>query len=194
MVSSDPWPRLPMWQAAVFCFGLLAVVPAPTRAQQTPAAVSQPAPTSQDAVTIGPEGLLLPPGRTARPIPASAILVFINRAYTFGGGAGRFCSPEISVFNQANLGVSHLMVAIEFFQPRQGVVRRVGSAHTRFSLDPGQTASVGFTRLSTDNCNDIYARASVSACLWRDRSTCDDRVVFSESGQIPLFLAGTTAP
>jgi hypothetical protein len=183
-----------MGRAAVFCLGFLALAPTSTLAQRPPAAVPQPAPHSPDAVTIGSDGLLLPPGRRTRPIPASAILVFINRAYTFGSGTGRFCSPEISVFNQANRGVSHLMVAIEFYQPRQGVVRRVGSTHTRFALDPGQTASVGFARLSTDNCNDIIARASVSACLWRDRSTCDDRVVFSDSGQIPLHLAGPHSP
>lgn len=120
-------------------------------------------------------------------IPASSIIVVIRRAYVFGSGADRFCSPEVTVYNQANKGVAVLMVAAEYFQNRNGVTRRVGSTHNRFTVDPNENVSVGFNRLSTDSCDGVYAKASVSVCLWRDRSGCEDRVVFSDSGQLPLL-------
>jgi len=120
-------------------------------------------------------------------IPASSIIVVVRRAYVFGTGPDRFCSPEITVYNQANKGVSILMVAAEYFQTRNGATRRVGSTHSRFTVDPNENVSIGFNRLATDSCDGVVARASVSVCLWRDRSGCEDRVVFSDSGQLPLL-------
>jgi hypothetical protein len=125
------------------------------------------------------------PGKALR-IPPSSIIVSVRRAYVFGQGRDRYCSPEISVFNQANKSVSIVMIAAEYTQTLNGVSRKVGNTHTRFTIDPGDTVVTGFYRLSTDSCENITARASVSVCLWRDRSECHDRVVFSDSGQIPM--------
>jgi hypothetical protein len=125
------------------------------------------------------------PGKVMR-IPPSSIIVSVRRAYVFGQGPDRYCSPEISVFNQANKSVSMVMIAAEYTQTLNGVTRKVGNTHTRFTIDPGDTVVTGFYRLSTASCENITARASVSVCLWRDRSECHDRVVFSNSGQIPM--------
>ncbi len=125
------------------------------------------------------------PGKVMR-IPPSSIVVSIRRAYVFGQGPDRYCSPEISVFNQANKGVSIVMIAAEYTQTLDGTARKVGNTHTRFTIDPGDTVVTGFYRLSAKSCDNITARASVSVCLWRDRSECYDRVVFSDSGQIPM--------
>lgn len=176
MVNPSKWPAVPA-AARVLLAGLVAAAsPGWLGAQPV-------RPT-----TAGE--MVLPPGRAAVSIPASSVLVVVRRAYVLGGGSGQFCSPELSVFNQANKGVALLMVAAEYFQPRNGVMQRVGSTHTRFTVDPGETVSIGFHRLSTDSCDNVVARASVSACLWRDRSGCEDRVVFSDSGQIPLVPVG----
>jgi hypothetical protein len=119
-------------------------------------------------------------------IPPSSIIVSVRRAYVFGQGRDRYCSPEISVFNQASKSISIVMIAAEYTQTLNGVAKKVGNTHTRFNVDPGDTVVTGFYRLSTDTCDNITARASVSVCLWRDRSECHDRVVFSDSGQIPM--------
>jgi hypothetical protein len=131
------------------------------------------------------------PAKARKPmiIPPSSIIVVVRRAYVFGNGNERYCSPEISVFNQANKAISIVMIAAEYTQTRNGVARKVGNTHTRFSVDPGETISTGFYHLAADSCDNITAKASVSVCLWRDRSECHDRVVFSDSGQIPLFDA-----
>lgn len=125
-------------------------------------------------------------------LPPSSIVVMIRRSYVFGSGRDRFCSPEVAVFNQGIRGVGLLMVAMEFYQFRNGVSQKVGSAHPRFVVDPGESVIVGFQRLSTDTCEGVYARATTSVCLLRDRSSCEDRVVFSDSGQLPIFDAGVT--
>lgn len=173
-------------RAALVLAGLLILVQG-SYAQSSAVAGSKATRMAGDASVVS--DLPLPPARKATPVPASSILVVVRRAYVLGSGSGRFCSPEISVFNQANKGVAILMVAAEYFQPQDGSMKRVGSSHTRFTIDPGETVSVGFNRLSTGSCDNVVARASVSACLWRDRSGCDDRVVFSDSGQIPMLTA-----
>lgn len=122
-------------------------------------------------------------------IPPSSIIVTIRRAYVFGSGSQRFCSPEVAVFNQGTKAISVLMVAMDFYQQRSDGVHKVGSTHPRFVVDPGESVMVGFHRLSTDTCEGIYARATTSVCLWRDRSSCEDRVIFSNAGQLPIFEA-----
>lgn len=122
----------------------------------------------------------------SQPYPPSSIVIVIRRAYVLGRGRDRYCSPEISVYNQAAKSVAAVMVAIEYSQVRNGVNRAVGSTLTRFSVDREGSISNGFFRLATDSCEGITAKARVSMCLWRDRTECRDRVRFSDSGLIPI--------
>jgi len=172
-------PRL----AVVLAATLTLVPAAPTWAAGQASSARPPSPAASAPVTSA----AVTPPRKPMTIPPSSIIVAVRRAYVFGQGRDRYCSPEISVFNQANRAVSTIMIAAEYTQTVNGVTRKVGNTHTRFTLDAGDTVSTGFYRLATDSCDQITARASVSVCLWRDRSECQDRVVFSDSGQIPML-------
>ena len=128
-------------------------------------------------------------GAHSQAYPPSSIVVVIRRAYVLGRGRDRYCSPEVTVYNQAAKAVAAVMVSLEYTQRRGGAAATVGNTLSRFTVDPEGAISQGFYRLDTDSCEGITAKARVSTCLWRDRTECGDRVRFSDSGRIPIRVA-----
>ena len=113
---------------------------------------------------------------------SQSILILISRAYVFGQGNDRFCSPEISVTNLGNVGVRIIAVAIYFRKNNQDI----GSSITRLSIDPRDTTTRGYYQLKSINCDDIIGVGRVDVCILRNGKDCHANAVFADTGKIPL--------
>jgi hypothetical protein len=119
--------------------------------------------------------------------PKDAIVVVISRAYEYGSGKDRFCSPDITVTNFSKKGVKSLIFAASYFQTINGKRRPVGQSHGKYSIEPNDASTRGFYQLETDSCRDITAYGRVTVCTMRDGSDCTDNVRLSDSGRIPSY-------
>jgi hypothetical protein len=111
-----------------------------------------------------------------------SILISISRAYVFGQGNDRFCSPEITVTNLGNVGVRIIAVAIYFRKNK----KNIGSSITRLNIDPRDTLTIGFYQLQSMNCDDIIGIGRVDVCYLRDDTDCEENAIFADTGKIPL--------
>jgi len=143
-----------------------------------PPEINSSAPTALELLDIPPP---------ATTFPRDAIVAVIARAYEFGTGRDRFCSPEIAMFNLNNKGVRVVVFAAAYFRTIDGITRHVGQTHGRFSIEPNGITTRGFFQLDTDDCDGIKAYAKITVCLMRDGSDCTGKVRFSDSGKIPLY-------
>jgi hypothetical protein len=113
---------------------------------------------------------------------SQSIIILISRAYVFGQGNDRFCSPEISVTNLGNVGVRIIAVAIYFRKNN----KNIGSSITRMSIDPRDTTTRGYYQLNTINCDDIIGVGRVDVCILRNGKDCEQNAIFADTGKIPL--------
>lgn len=111
-----------------------------------------------------------------------SILISISRAYVFGQGNDRFCSPEISVTNLGNVGIRIIAVAIYFRKNK----KNIGSSIARMNIDPRDTLTNGFYQLKSMNCDDIIGIGRVDVCYLRDGKDCEENAIFADTGKIPL--------
>lgn len=118
-------------------------------------------------------------------INKDSIIVLIPRAYEFGQGNEKFCSPEISVTNLGSVGVRIIAVSIYF--KKNGIT--IGSTISRISIDPNDTTTRGYYQLNTKNCDDITGQARVEVCFLRNGKDCSTDVIFADSGKITLQKA-----
>jgi hypothetical protein len=119
--------------------------------------------------------------------PKEAIVIVISRAYEYGSGKDRFCSPDITVTNFSKVGVKSLIFAASYFQTINGARRPVGQSHGKYSIEPNDASTRGFYQLETDSCRDITAYGRVTVCTMRDGRDCTDNVRLSDSGRIPAY-------
>lgn len=111
-----------------------------------------------------------------------SVVVLISRAYEFGQGNDKFCSPEVSVTNLGGVGVR--MVAISIFFKKNN--KTIGSTITRMSIDPRDTTTRGYYQLQSKNCDDITGFGRVDVCILRNGKDCSENSIFADSGKIPL--------
>jgi hypothetical protein len=119
--------------------------------------------------------------------PKEAIVIVISRAYEYGSGKDRFCSPDITVTNLSNVGVKSLIFAASYFQTINGARRLVGQSHGKYSIEPNDASTRGFYQLETDSCRDITSYGRVTVCTMRDGRDCTYNVRLSDSGRIPAY-------
>jgi hypothetical protein len=119
--------------------------------------------------------------------PNDAIIAVISRAYEFGSGKSKFCSPDITITNLSNVGVKNLIFTAFYFQTVNGVSRHVGQSHGRYSLAPNDAVTRSFYQLETSSCDGIVAYGKVTACFMRTGVDCSDKFRASDSGKIPLY-------
>jgi len=113
-----------------------------------------------------------------------SIVALVSRAYEFGQGAEKFCSPEVSISNLGGVGVRMISVSI-FYKKNNS---HIGSSISRMSIDPRDTTTRGYYQLETKSCNGITGFARVDVCVLRSGKDCSGDVVFADSGKIPLQL------
>ena len=111
-----------------------------------------------------------------------SVVVLISRAYEFGQGNDKFCSPEVSVTNLGGVGVR--MVAISIFFKKNN--KTIGSTITRMSIDPRDTTTRGYYQLQSKNCDDITGVGRVDVCILRNGKDCSENSIIADSGKIPL--------
>jgi hypothetical protein len=112
------------------------------------------------------------------------IVALVSRAYEFGQGAEKFCSPEVSISNLGSVGVRMISVSI-FYKKNNS---HIGSSISRMSIDPRDTTTRGYYQLETKSCNGITGLARVDVCVLRSGKDCSGDVVFADSGKIPLQI------
>jgi hypothetical protein len=125
--------------------------------------------------------------QVAEKFPKDVIVIVISRAYEYGSGKDRFCSPDITVTNFSKKGVKSLIFTASYFQTINGTRRPIGRSHGKYSIEPNDAATRGFYQLETDTCRDITAYGRVTLCTMRDGSDCTDNVKLSDSGRIPAY-------
>jgi hypothetical protein len=111
-----------------------------------------------------------------------SIVILISRAYEFGQGNDKFCSPEISATNLGGIGVRIIAVSI-FFRKNN---KNIGSAITRMSIDPRDTTTRGYYQLQSKNCDEITGVGRIDVCILRNGKDCSEDAFFADSGKIPL--------
>lgn len=121
------------------------------------------------------------------PVPgASALLVSVKLAHELNGPSGRYCSPEVDIFNASSKILKVLVLRIDFFQKTSGENSVfVGSTVTRAHYLPPHTLKrETFYVLDTDNCKALSGVARVQLCDTGGASDCT--VGFSGAGRVPL--------
>lgn len=111
-----------------------------------------------------------------------SVVALVSRAYEFGQGNDKFCSPEVSLTNLGGIGIRIVVISIYFKKNST----TVGSTITRMSIDPYDSTTRGFYQLNSRNCDDITGEARVDVCILRNGKDCSSDVIFADSGKIPL--------
>jgi hypothetical protein len=119
--------------------------------------------------------------------PNDAIIAVISRAYEFGSGKSKFCSPDITITNLSSVGVKTLIFTAVYFQTVNGVSRHVGQSHGKYSLEPNDAVTRSFYQLETSSCDRIVAYGQVTACFMRNGVDCSGKFRASDAGKIPVF-------
>ena len=125
------------------------------------------------------------------PVPvlgANAVVVTVALAHELNGPGGRYCSPEVDIYNAGNSFLRVLVLKIDFFQKTTGdqsifVGSTVTVAH---HFQPRTSRRETFYVLDTADCKALSGLARVQLCETGDASDCTTSIGFSEAGRVPL--------
>ncbi|MFN5192480.1 MAG: hypothetical protein ACK5DL_15285 [Burkholderiales bacterium] len=121
-------------------------------------------------------------------IGADAVVVSVALAHELNGPGGRYCSPEVDIYNASGSILKVLVLKIDFFQKTAGDKRIfVGSTVTVAHNFPQRTTRrETFYVLDTANCNALSGVAVVQLCETSIGGDCTASIAFSEAGRVPL--------
>lgn len=119
---------------------------------------------------------------------ANAVVVTVALAHELSGPSGRYCSPEVDIYNASSNFLKALVLKIDFFQKTLGDKSVfVGSTVTIAHHFPPRTSRrETFYVLDTANCNALSGVAVVQLCETGDAGDCTASVGFSDAGRVPL--------
>ena len=119
---------------------------------------------------------------------ADAVVVTVGLAHELNGPSGRYCSPEIDIYNGSGNFLKALVLKIDFFQKTLGDKSFfVGSTATVAHHFPPRTSRrETFFVLNTANCNALSGVAVVQLCETGNGSDCTASIGFSDAGRVPL--------
>lgn len=126
--------------------------------------------------------------------PASSVNVLsvsVPFAHELESARGRYCSPEVVIYNNSAFVIKSLLLTVDFFQ-KNGSDKStfVGSTvtHARM-LGPRSEKRETFYVLDTVNCSGLQGFARVPFCVVGESFECAP-VGFSSGGRVPLRPAG----
>lgn len=124
----------------------------------------------------------------ARVPGANAVVVTVALAHELNGPSGRYCSPEVDIYNASTNFLKALVLKIDFFQKTAGGKSIfVGSTVTVAHHFPPRTSRrETFYVLETADCKALSGVARVQLCETGDASDCTTSIGFSEAGRVPL--------
>jgi hypothetical protein len=125
---------------------------------------------------------------------ADPVVVSVALAHELNGPGGRYCSPEVDIYNASGSILKVLVLKIDFFQKTAGGQRTfVGSTVTVAHNFPQRTTRrETFYVLDTANCNALSGVAVVQLCETSKGGDCTASIAFSEAGRVPLRPAPST--
>lgn len=121
-------------------------------------------------------------------VGANAALVSVALAHELNGPSGRYCSPEVDIFNASSNFLKDIILNIDYFQ-KASIDNSVfvGSTTTHaHNLAPGSFKRETFYVLETANCNALSGVVRIQLCETGDGSDCTASIGLTQAGRVPL--------
>jgi hypothetical protein len=117
------------------------------------------------------------------------IQVVITRALTTDANMhrqGENCMPVVQVRNLTDVGLKRMVVEIEF---SSGDGEKSGASFMLGDLDDGEAGEKAGPALFVADCKSLTGTVHVPYCAFEDGVPCENLVVASNHGLIPLYMA-----